>query len=116
MPPHGHTLREAKAAGLPINLFVHAGDSAWRRAQHRRAPAVLACPSESEPTDFDWSVVAGLPATVVCWNRPPAWVDSFGRELVLAGAAKVCLLDCKVDRRERVAKVATIWYAPRGLA
>jgi len=116
MPPHARRLCEARAANLPINLIVHVGDAAFRRASHRRTPAVLACPPESEPTDFDWSVVAGLAATVVCWNRPQAWVDSFGRELVLAGAEKVCLLDCKVDRHERVAKVATIWYAPRGLA
>jgi len=53
---------------------------------------------------------------VVCWNRPQAWVDSFGRELVLAGAEKVCLLDCKVDRHERVAKVETTYFVPRGRA
>ena len=91
-PPFANSLIAAKRKGARLNVFVHAGDHAWRRAKSRPEPHVLCCPPDADFTDFDWSCVAGLDLTLIVWNRTPDHVDAFAKHLVKAGASLVAAI------------------------
>ena len=92
-PPYARDLIAAKRRGESLNLFVHAGDHAWQRAQRRAPPHVLCCPPDDEFKSFDWRCVSGLDLTLVIWNRDPEFVDAFARHLVRSGATLVAAID-----------------------
>jgi len=88
-PPFAAAVLSAKARRQRLNVFIHAGDHAWRRAKARPQPHVLCCPPEEEFTAFDWSCVKGMEIALVVWNRAPGYVDAFAAHLVKSGATLV---------------------------
>jgi hypothetical protein len=92
LPPFGRELAEARRRGEFVNVFVHAGDHAWDRARRRAPPEVLCLPPDESADTYDWTVVKGLQITLIVWNRDEAFVDSFARALVIAGATLVAAL------------------------
>ena len=92
-PPYARELIAAKRRGESLNVFVHAGDHSWRRAQRRAVPHVLCCPPDDQFLSLDWRCVSGLSLTVIVWNRPAQFVDDFARHLVISGAVLVAAIN-----------------------
>jgi hypothetical protein len=92
LPPFGRELSEARFRGEFPNVFIHAGDHAWNRAQKRAPPEVLCLPPDASADDYDWTIVKGLAVTLVVWDRDDEFVDTFARLLVIAGAKMVAAL------------------------
>jgi len=92
MPPYGRELAAARRRGESPNVFLHGGDRSWDRAKLRAPPEVLCLPPDANHYDYDWSLVQGLALTLIVWNREPSLVDSFARQLVIAGASLVAAL------------------------
>ncbi len=110
-PPFARELTAARRRRDSLNVFIHAGDHAWRRAKLRRAPNVLCLPPDADFDSFNWSVINGLAVTLVCWNWPPERVDAFARHLVLAGASLVAAIGAAVEN-DRALSAPAVIYKP----
>lgn len=93
LPPYAREVVAAKSRGERLNLFVHAGAEAWRRASGRPSPHVICLPPDKDFGDFDWSCVGGLTVTLVVWDRPGTFVCAFAEHLVRCGAERVAVLN-----------------------
>lgn len=91
LPPYARELLAARRRGRPVNLFVHAGDYAWRRAKSRPPGEGLCLPSDDFPA-FDWRCIEDLSLVLVVWNRPPEFTAELARHLVRSGAALVAAI------------------------
>ena len=96
-PPYGGKLNNRFASGWkPTNktVFIAVGSDAWRVARrwdsepgHR---ALLCLPPDSDPSSFDWGVVAGLDCIVfVAGDVMEDVLDRLAAHVLWAGAGRV---------------------------
>jgi|SRR5918992_4793331 hypothetical protein len=97
LPPYGRRLIGRFASGWrPASkaVFIAAGSDAWRIARrwdsesgHR---ALLCLPPDSDPSSFDWGVVAGLDCIVfVAGDVMEDVLDRLAAHVLRAGAGRV---------------------------
>ncbi|MEO8313252.1 MAG: hypothetical protein ABI645_00525 [Pseudomonadota bacterium] len=116
LPPFSKELIAARRSGVKLNVHLHAGDHAWRRAKYRHPPHVLCCPPDSNFEDFDWSCVRGLDITLIVWNRRWEEVDAFARHLVVSGSTLVAALGAFHDGGKITACESTFYRPTRAKA
>jgi hypothetical protein len=91
-PPYAKELLELRRRGGRPNLFLHAGDHAWRRAQGRPPGERMCLPPNVDYLAVDWTCIKGLELVLVVWGRDPEYVAEFARHLVRSGAALVAAI------------------------
>lgn len=111
-PPYATELLAARRRGALPNVYIVAGDFAWRRAKRRGTTIDIPVPPDEDFTQIDWRCLAGLHVTLVVWNRPPDFVDALARHLVISGAALVAAIGQLRASDGDVLESATLFYRP----
>lgn len=98
LPPFGREVLQTRVGG-EVNLFVFAGQDAWRRAKRRPPGHRAAVPPNESWARFDWSFVHGLGITLIARDLSEEDLCGFGAHLVRSGANVVVGLLVVDDRK-----------------
>ena len=99
-------------------VVVFAGAGAWGRARVARQElddallrgeaAVTVLPPGDNPWDYDWRALAGQVVSIYLCDNDRALATQLGEALLFAGAARVVIVDGRVERpRPVIAEIAT---------
>jgi hypothetical protein len=118
LPLADRALREEQYV-LPA-MIVFAGAGAWGRARVARQElddallrghgegAVTVLPPGDNPWDYDWRALAGQVVSIYLCDGDRALAQQLGEALLFAGAARVVVVDGRVERpRPVIAEIAS---------